>query len=159
ALPVVPDDALAAYERITFAGGTANVGYDTARKRVDLDADVAGLYQKRVERETSAWGWNAGAHVVGGYINPSRTALSRGLQVDLTADAEARLYKGAAYGIGRAAGAAQMNYVADIDANGNQLKNTRFTADLQVAVGGGYGRVLDVGAAIRVRQLGRTLEA
>src|SRR5262249_12676452 len=153
ALPAIDDDALAAYERVTFAGGTANFGYDRARKRVDFDVDVAGLYQKRVERETSAWGWNASAHVVAGYINPDGPALSR--------DAQGGLYRGALYGIGRAAAASQVNYVSDVDPNnpGNTLKDTRFTADLQVALGGGFGRVLDVGAAIRVRRLARTLEA
>jgi hypothetical protein len=39
------------------------------------------------------------------------------------------------------------------------VKDTRYTADLQLAVGAGYGRVLDVGAAIRVRRLSRTLDA
>jgi HEAT repeats len=161
ALPVIDDDTLAAYERITFAGGTANFGYDSSRKRVDFDADIAGLYQKRVEREAMAWGWDAGAHVVAGYINPQGAALSRGLQLDATANGEARLYTGGLYGIGRAAGAAQLNYVSDVDANnpGNTLKDTRVTADFQVALGGGYGRVLDVGAAVRVRRLARTLDA
>jgi hypothetical protein len=161
ALPAIADDALAAYERITFAGGTANFGYDSTRKRVDFDADVAGLYQKRIEREAMAWGWNAGAHVVAGYVNPTGAALSRSVQLDATADGEARLYSGGLYGIGRAAGAAQLNYVSDVDPNnaGNTLKDTRVTGDLQVAIGGGYGRVLDVGAAVRVRRLARTLDA
>jgi hypothetical protein len=161
ALPPVPDDALAAYERVTFAGGTANAGYDTVRKRFDLDADVAGQYQKRVEREAVAWGWDAGAHAVGGTINPDGPAATRGLQIDVTAGAEARLYSGGLYGIGRTAAAAQLNYVSDVDPNNpaNTLKDTRFAADLQVAVGAGYGRVLDVGAAIRVRRLARALDA
>ncbi|HEY0481540.1 MAG TPA: HEAT repeat domain-containing protein [Kofleriaceae bacterium] len=161
ALPVVPDDALAAYERVTFAGGTANLGYDTARKRVDFDADVAGQYQKRIERETMAWGMDLGAHVVAGYVNPDGPAVTRGLQLDVTADGEIRFYSGRVYGIGRAAGATQLNYISDVDPGNanNTLKDTRFTADLQVALGGGYGRVLDVGAAIRVRRLARTLEA
>jgi hypothetical protein len=42
---------------------------------------------------------------------------------------------------------------------GNQRKDTRAHADIQVALGGGYGRVLDVGGAIRVRRLARTLDA
>jgi len=161
ALPAVADDALAAYERVTFAGGTANAGYDTVRKRIDLDADLAGHYQKRVEREAMAWGWDAGAHVVGGTINPDGPAATRGLQIDVTADGEARLYSGQLYGIGRTAAAAQLNYVSDVDPNNpdNTLKDTRFTADLQVAIGAGFGRVLDVGAAIRVRRLARALAA
>ncbi|HEX2686777.1 MAG TPA: HEAT repeat domain-containing protein, partial [Kofleriaceae bacterium] len=160
-LPEVTDDTLAAYERVTFAGGTANLGYDSTRKRVDFDADVAGTYQKRIEREKAVWGWDAGAHVVAGYINPEGRALSRGLQLDAHGDGEARYYQGPLYGIGRAAVASQLNYVSDIDPNNanNTLKDTRFTADLQVAVGGGYGRVLDVGAAIRVRRLVRALDA
>ena len=161
ALPVLPDDALAAYERVTFAGGTASLGYDTARKRLALDADVAGLYQKRIERETMAWGLDAGAHVVAGYINPEGRSLTRGAQVDITVDGEARFYSGTVYGIGRGAAASQVNYVSDVDAANpdNTLKDTRFTADLQVAIGGGYGRVIDAGAAIRVRRLARTLDA
>lgn len=161
ALPAVADDALAAYERVTFAGGTANAGYDTVRKRLDIDADVAGQYQKRIEREALAWGLDATAHVVGGYINPDGDAATRGLQIDAAVDGEARFYSGKLYGIGRAAADAQVNYVSDVDAANpnNTLKDTRFSADLQIAVGGGYGRVLDVGAAIRVRRLARTLEA
>lgn len=160
ALPDVPDDALAAYERVTLAAGTANLGYDTIRKRVDVDADIAGQYARRVERETMAWGWNGSAHVVGGYINPDGPAVTRGVQLDVAADAEARFYSGQLYGVGRAAGAVQVNYISDVAANpDNTLKETRSTADLQVAIGGGYGRVLDVGAAIRVRRLARTLEA
>jgi hypothetical protein len=87
--------------------------------------------------------------------------VTRGLQIDVTADGEARLYSGQLYGIGRTAAAAQLNYVSDVDPNNpaNTLKDTRFTADLQVAIGAGYGRVLDVGAAIRVRRLARALDA
>jgi hypothetical protein len=161
ALPRLPDDVLAAYERITFAGGTAGFGYDTARKRAAFDADLSGLYQKRIDRERMALGVDAGAHVVAGYINPEGRALTRGAQVDITADGEARFYSGAVYGIGRAALGSQINYVSDVDANNpdNTLKDTRFTADLQVAIGGGYGRVIDIGAAIRVRRLARALDA
>ena len=38
------------------------------------------------------------------------------------------------------------------------LRDSRLTVDLQVAIGGGYGRVIDVGGAIRVRRLSRTLD-
>jgi len=161
ALPAIADDALAAYERVTLAGGTASLGYDSVRKRVDFDADVLGLYQKRVERDARAWGVNVGAHVVGGYINPEGASVTRGLQLDLSADGELRFYSGAVYGVGRVAAGTQLNYVSDVDGGNpdNTLKDTRFTGDLQVALGAGYGRVLDVGAAIRVRRLGRALDA
>jgi hypothetical protein len=56
-------------------------------------------------------------------------------------------------------GAIQMNYVSDVDNNGNTIKFTHTYGDLQIALGGGYGRVLDVGAAIRVRRLAAALDA
>ena len=159
ALPEVPDDALAAYERITFAGGSAHLQYDNVRKRTDFDADLAGSYARRVERETMAWGVTGDAHVVAGMINPDGAAQSRGAEVDASIAGEARFYSGKLYGIGKAVGAVQLDYFSDTDNNGNATKGTSFAADLQVALGGGYGRMLDVGAAIRVRRLARALDA
>lgn len=160
ALPALPDDALAAYERITFAGGTASLGYDSVRKRADFDADAQGRYQKRIERQRVAWGVDVGAHVVAGYINPDGPAVSRGLQLDVTGLGEGRLYAGQLYGVGKLALGTQLDYVSDVTADpANTLKDTRFQADAQVAIGGGWGRVLDVGAQLRVRRLARTLEA
>src|SRR6185312_14196133 len=69
-LPELADDTLASYERLTFAGGTASFGYDSLRSRIDFNADVAGSYARRVEREKMAWGWDAMAHVVTGLVNP-----------------------------------------------------------------------------------------
>jgi hypothetical protein len=62
---------------------------------------------------------------------------------------------------GRAALGTQVNYVADVDDDnpGQDLKDARFTLDAQVALVAGYGRLLDVGGAIRVRRLSRTLDA
>ena len=161
ALPDLPDDTLAAYDRITFAGGTASVAYDTGRKRLDAAADLSGAWQHRIEREGMAWGADAGAHLVTGLINPDGRAQTRGAQLDVNADAEARFYTGSIYGIGRAAGSLQVDYISDVDATNpnNDYKSTTSQADLEVALGGGYGRVLDVGAAIRVRRLARTLDA
>ncbi len=160
-LPALPYDTLAAYDRLTFAGGAASLGYDTLRKRAAFDADVAASYTKRIEREKMAWGVTTGAHLVAGFINPEGRAQTRGLQLDVAGQGEARFYSGAIYGIGKAAIGMQYTYVADVDPNdaGNDIRDTRVTADLQVAIGGGYGRVLDVGGAIRVRRLQRTLDA
>jgi len=160
ALPALPDDTIAAYDRLTFAAGTATIGYDTVRKRAAIDADLGGLYAKRVERERMAWGFDVGAHLVAGYINPDGRALVRGAQVDITGNGEARFYSGQIYGVGKVAVGTQVNYVAAVDEDpANDVRDTRTTADLQVAIGAGYGRVIDVGGAIRVRRLGRTLDA
>jgi hypothetical protein len=158
-LPELPDDTLASYERVTFAGGGATFGYDTLRKRMDFDADVAGSYARRVEREKMAWGWDASAHVVTGLINAPGSSQQRGAEVVAQGDGEARFYSGQIYGVGKVAVAAQLNYVSDVDQNGNAVKFTNTYGDLQLALGGGYGRVLDIGAAIRVRRLSHALDA
>jgi hypothetical protein len=160
--PQLSDDTLAAYDRVTFAGGTASLAYDTDTKRLDVEADVSGLWQKRVERESMAWGVDAGAHVIAGFINPPGRAQTRGTEVDANADGEARFYAaGQFYGIGRAVASTQIDYVSDLDAMNamNDFKSTTTDADLQVALGAGYGRELDIGAAIRVRRLARALDA
>jgi hypothetical protein len=161
ALPELPDDVLAASERLTFAAGTASLAYDTVRNRSSFEADVEGLYQKRIEREGMAWGWNAGAHVIAGFINPRGREQTRGTQVTLDGDADVRYYAGGRFYFGgKAALGTQVNYIADIDDDaGNDLKDARFTLDAQAALVGGYGRVIDVGGAIRVRRLSRTLDA
>lgn len=164
-LPIPPEiepDVLAAYERITLAGGTADLGYDTVRKRVAFDADIAGSYAKRVERPGFAYGYDASAHVVAGYINPDGREQERGAQLTLAVDGEARAYTGSLYGIGKAIVSTQLSYQSFIQAdpaNGDDVKQTSFLGDFAVAIGGGYGRLLDVGGAIRVRRLARALEA
>ena len=160
-LPDLADDTLAAYDRVTFAAGAASLSYDSITKRLDAEGNVAGQWQKRVEREAFAWGLDAGGQVVAGFINPQGRAQTRGTELDANADAEARIYAGPLYGIGRAAAALQTDYVADIDANNanNDFKETLSDGDFQVAVGGGYGRELDIGAAIRVRRLAKALDA
>jgi hypothetical protein len=160
ALPVLPDDTIAAYQRLTFAAGTSSFSYDTERKRSAFDVDASGLFAKRIEREKMAWGVDAGAHVVAGMVNPEGRAVSRGLQLDITGTGEARFYSGKIYGVGKAATALHLDYITDLDPNdpNADFKESRLLADFQVALGGGYGRVIDVGGAIRVRRLARTLE-
>ncbi|MFT3700702.1 MAG: HEAT repeat domain-containing protein [Kofleriaceae bacterium] len=165
--PDLPDDTIAAYDRVTFAGGTASFAYDTDRKRVDASADISGLWQHRIERESMAWGVDVGAHVVTGFVNPDGRAQTRGAELVGNADTEARFYSGAGvYGVGKAAIALQTDYVSDvvsdqqIQQNPNaDFKSTTSQADFDIAIGGGYGRLLDVGSQIRVRRLSRTLDA
>jgi hypothetical protein len=157
-LPAVADDTLAASERLTFAGGGATLGYDTVQKRLDFNADVEGTYARRVERERMAWGLDADVHVVTGLINPPGPAQQRGAEVVAQGDGEIRFYSGQLYAIGKAANAVQVDYVSDVPNNGMAVKFTHTYADAQLAVGGGYGRVLDIGAAIRVRRLARALD-
>jgi HEAT repeats len=163
AIPDLPDDTLAAYERVSLSGGSSSFSYDTVRKRYDFNADVAVNYARRIERPQLAWGYDFGLNLVAGYVNPDGRAQTRKIEFVGNADAEARFYAGNVYGIGRAVGVAQWDYLSVKDPNdasgGSDFKDSRFNADVQVAVGGGFGRILDVGAAIRVRRLSRTLDA
>jgi hypothetical protein len=160
--PPLPDDTIAAYDRLTIAAGAASLSYDTVRERAAFDADVLARWQKRIERPSMAWGYDVGAHLVGGLVNPEGRATTRGAQIGIDGAAEARFYAGSkVYGIGKAAVGFQLNYVSYTDGEDpdDDVKDSRSTADLQAAIGGGYGRVVDVGAAIRVRRLARTLDA
>ncbi len=158
--PALPEDALAATDRLTFAAGTAALSYDTIRKRPAFDADVAGQYEKRIEREQMAWGFDVGGHVVGGFVNPEASPQNRGVQVTVDGGGEVRFYKNQIYGVGKAAAGLQLNYVSIKNDDPNEtIKDTRVYADLQLALGVGYGRVVDVGSAIRVRRLARMLDA
>ncbi|MBA3460242.1 MAG: HEAT repeat domain-containing protein [Deltaproteobacteria bacterium] len=159
--PALSDDTIAAYDRLTIAAGTASLAYDTVRKRASFSADVAGRWQHRIEREKMAWGYDFGGHLVTGLINPEGRESTRGAQLGLEGAGEARFYTGKVYGIGKAAIGFQLNYISSLDDDNpmEDLKDTRYTADIQVALGGGYGRIVDVGAAIRVRRLARTLDA
>ncbi len=161
--PDLGDDIIAASERLTFAAGTAGLSYDTARSRLDFDLDASGRYQKRVEAESRAYGIDVGADVVAGVTNPEGRAVTRGLVLNLHGEGEARFYSGTLYGIGKVAvgtGFQQFSFRDDDPANDVVGSDARtFTADLQLALGGGYGRLVDVGSAIRVRRLGRMLDA
>ncbi|HEX4451079.1 MAG TPA: HEAT repeat domain-containing protein [Kofleriaceae bacterium] len=160
-LPQLDDDTLAAYDRVTFAAGTASLSYDTVSKELQAEGNVNGLWQKRVEHEQYAWGVDAGGSFVGGLINPEGRAQTRGIELNANADGEGRFYSHGFYGIGRVAADVDIAYVADIDAMNaaNDFKQTLTDADLQVALGAGYGRELDIGGAIRVRRLSRALDA
>ncbi len=161
ALPSLPDDLLAGSERLTFVLGSALFNYDTVRERLSFDADVSGVFAKRIEREKMAWGVDVGAHVIAGLINPDGRAQSRGSLIQLTGNGEARFYNGKLYGIGKAALGTQITYISfkdDMDATQDN-NDTRFSADFQIALGAGFGRVVDVGSAIRVRRLARALDA
>jgi hypothetical protein len=152
--PALPDDTIAAYDRLTFAVGGAHLRYDSTRNLTTLDADVAGRYQRRIERERMAWGLDGSAHVVTGFVNPEGGDTSKGAVVDVRAAGEARFYAGKIYGIGQAVAALDTTYIS----TAGGTRDVRNAADFQIALGGGFGRMLDVGAALRVRRISTVLD-
>jgi hypothetical protein len=152
--PSLPEGTIAAYDRLTFAIGGAHLHYDSVRNQTTFDANVAGLYQRRIERARLAWGIDAAANVVTGLVNPDGAGISRAVIADARVGGEARFYAGQVFGIGQIAVGSGTTYIS----NDMGLKDVSTIADFQVAIGGGYGRILDVGAALRVRRIAAVLE-
>ena len=154
-------DVLAQREELTFAVGAASLGYDSVRDRTAFDLDASGRYARWIDRDKTAWGAEAGARVVAGYLNPEGPARSRAVIVDVDSGGQFRAYAGpGVYGIGRAVIAGQLQYLSVIrDDPMDTYKDGRTAADLGVAIGGGYGRIIDRGPRLRVAQLEALLEA
>lgn len=163
--PAVPggarwsDQILASTEQLTFAIGAASLDYDSVRDRTVVDLDVSSRYAKRLEQDKTAYGFGVGARLIAGLLNPEGAATSRATLVNVDGNGEFRAYVGpGVYGIGRGVLAVQATYLGVTRDEDPASKDGRFATDLGVAIGGGYGRVLDVGPRLRVRQLEALLE-
>ncbi len=155
------DDTLAEAERITFAVGGARLSYDSVRSRTGFDGDVAAHYARRVDREHMAWGYGGDLAINAGYVNPDGPQTSRALTFDLGVRGDGRAYFGpGVYGTAIGELAHRTQYVSSLDDMGQAItKDTRFATELQLGLGVGWGRVLDVGARVRVRRIEAVLAA
>jgi hypothetical protein len=168
-MPELADDVIAAAERLHFAAGTANLQIESLPatnagesrvQNVNFGADVEATYLKKLDAETRAYTIDGDAHLVAGIVNPEGRGVTRGATFNTRIAGEARFYSNKLYGVGKAVGALSIQYLGYVDAMdpNNDLKDTTTQFDLQIALGGGYGRVVDVGSAIRVRRLSRILD-
>jgi hypothetical protein len=154
--PDVSDGDLGAVERLTLALGGAKVSWDTGRDVRSFDGDVSARFESIRERARMGTRWGVEASATGGAIDvvgpdsSSRTAL-----VSATADGEARLYLEGSrvYGLGAGALAASLAHQKIRRPDGNDTSGSRFGADLEAMVGGGVGRVLEVGEALRIKRI------
>ncbi len=159
AKPQLTSDTLAATERLTFAIGAARLAYNTIVTRPSLDGNIAAAYERTRERKTSAYRYGAEASLVGGVVEfegPDSGGQLWNLQ--LGSSGEARFYSssGGLFGAGTAkVGADFIRIKIDRpgDGSANDTKDKRFGADLQLGLAVGYGRVLDVGEALRLRRI------
>jgi hypothetical protein len=161
--PSWDEDVLAATESLTFAFGAASLSFDTLRDRVTFDVDAEGLYARRIERERSAWGMGVDVDVVGGVFNPTDApdrAGSKMAVVDVSAGGDFRAYTASGvYGVAEAAANLRGHYITvRQDDPNNDILERRLAADLGVAIGGGHGRLLDVGTRMRAQQIAAVLE-
>ena len=157
--PTWNEDVLAASEQLTFALGTASLSWDTVRKELDFDADVAAWYRRSLDKERSAWAFGGDARVIVGTTNPDGPETARLVVAQVTADGELRAYGGSElYGIAFGRTRLEATRLSTIDDAGNRNSDKWTAFDAQIALGGGYGRALDVGTRLRVARIATVLE-
>jgi hypothetical protein len=155
--PSFPEDLLGAVDRLTFALGGARLEYDTVRKEPTVDGDVRLGWERIRDHERSATRLNIDASAVAGvtdYEGPGESARYALMVASGTGEGRfylegAPLYGVAAAGLGGSVESVKINLAGtDMD-----FAEVFFGLDVGLAIGGGFGRVLEVGEAIRIRRL------
>ncbi len=155
--PSFPDDLIGAVDRITFALGGARLDYDTVRKEPTIDGDVAFGYERIRQNQRTATFLTLNASSVAGVTDYDGPGESRRYALVVgSGTGEGRfylegasLYGVAAAGLGISVESIKINLMGtDMD-----LSEVYFGLDAGVAVGGGFGRLLEIGEANRVRRI------
>ena len=154
-------DTLSATDKLTFALGGAHLEYDTVRKQPTFDGDLSATWERSRDHGSSAWRLAVQGATVAGVVNYNGAGQSsRMVLVEGSGLGEARLYaKGhPVYGLAAASAALSVNYLkVNRPGTGDDTKDTRFGADLGASLGGGVGRVIEVGEALRLRRIEQAL--
>ncbi len=160
--PAFSDDTLAATDRFTIAAGAAHLNYDTQRQIASLDGDVTGTYRHEIERKSVAYGYGADLHVTAGAIDlPGSGTASEALVLDAALAGDSRFYWNPGGIYGAVEGALDLSVTGvkvERMGPGNTTKELLLGANLAAAVGGGYGRQIDLGEALRLRRIEMALE-
>lgn len=155
--PDFGDDVLAATERLTFAVGSARLRYDTASDRPSIDGDVQGTYERDVERETRAIRYGVDAALAAGLLDyPGADSGARELAATGLGHGRARFYTGGGPFFGQLEATsivAVSSTKVDRPGADDDTKINMLNVDLHAGIGFGYGRVLEVGEAIRVGRI------
>jgi len=157
--PELPDDVLAVSERLTFAAGDVALGYDTRRETAVLTGDVSALYEKVVEKQKLGYSYAADADLAFGVIDlPGDNTLSRAGSLSVAGDGEARMFLGDGkfYAQGQLAAGISAIHFRNSEPAGVS-RETFLGGNLAAAIGGGWGRVIDVGEGLRLRRLEHVL--
>jgi hypothetical protein len=157
--PVFGDEVLAASERFTFAAGDASLTYDTERETAVLTGDVSALYEKVIEKQKLGYSYGGDADLAFGVIDlPGDDTISKAGAFSIGANGEARMFLGGGefYVQGQLA-AALTGIVIRNDQPGTNFEETLLSSDLAGAIGGGWGRIFDVGEGLRLRRLEHVL--
>lgn len=167
--PKFAEGTLGATERITLAVGAARLAYDTLFERPTLDGNVRGEYERTRDLKSWAYRYGANAAVVGAYIDhpdsvvPESSGRAYALTINTLGTADARFYLSGQpiYGLLQSALGVTATVVKVDRPNSSgdsDVKETIINTDVNAGLGVGYGRVLDVGQALRLRRLEKVLE-
>jgi len=158
--PVFDDDTLAAGELVRFAIGSLSMQYDSIRDRPSMTGDAAGSYERRVDKKRSAWRYGGDASVALGFVNfPGADSSSRFSTLNVMTSGEGRVYTdgnpvygGVLGSVGTSATTFRIYRPSGMNSY-EMITN----ADVQAGLTVGYGRVLDVGEALRLRRIEKVL--
>lgn len=152
-------EMLAASDRLVFAVGESHLGYDSVSGESFLDGQASASFVRIREGKKVALRYEGRGDLVAGVINYEGDA-SRAQIASLNAagSAEVRGYSGNLFGIGIGTALLGTDYLR-IKRPGaaENTSSTLLSGELAVALGGGYGRIVDIGERIRVQRLERVL--
>jgi hypothetical protein len=158
--PEFSGDTLGATEILTLAAGGASLTYDTVREVASLDGQVDARYRREIERTKMGYGYGGTASVAGGVIDlPGDGSASEAISFAGTGGGDARFYLADSEVYGAVEGGLGLSLSAlKRAAQGNSLRETMLGVDLHLGLGVGYGRILDLGEALRLRRIEMALE-
>jgi hypothetical protein len=159
--PGFPADVLAAFDRWTFAIGSLALAYDSVQKRPYLAGAASARWQLGREKPGFGWSLDTGAAFAGGAQDRDRSMAdtsSIAMDFQLGTHAEGRFYLGtpgaifagvdAALGLGLTAAKIETNTPMNMD-----YEDFAPEMAVNLGVGVGYGRILDVGVTMRLRRV------
>ena len=154
-------EVLGARERLGFAVGAASFDWNSVQNRVDIDLDVASVYERRIDKEASALAFGAEARLLVADSNPDGRASSRLTVADIAGNGEYRAYwNESVYVIGWGGLRFEGSKLAvNGEDPGNDNSDRWIAFDGSLALGGGWGRVLDRGTRMRVARIGTVLRS
>jgi len=160
--PDFGDDMLAASDELTFGVGDGHLSYDTVRKEASFDGQAGARYLRIRERKSMALRFEGRGDLVSGLVNyEGEDSSSRLASVNLAGAAQARFYEGSGrfFGIGSASAILGFDHLRiNRPGDENTTRKNLLSGELDVFLGAGYGRVLDIGEALRVRRLEAVLK-
>ncbi len=154
--PDFGDDMLAASDQLTFAVGQGHLSYDTITKESSFDGSAVATYLHIRERKGMALRYEGRGSVTAGvvkYKEPPES--SRLVSTNAGGSAQVKYYSGSGkfFGLGSATGLLGFDYLRIKRAAPPPTNKKYLSAEMGLALGGGYGRIFDYGEALRIKRL------